>query len=218
MNDMNDMDELDETMECMCDNSFDMAQFFACGAPAVNRSKSPPKLRGAEKLRKTRRQQRAEYFEVAKTAVRLGDLATLSKLVSTQKQANWHAQHRGWSLLDEAVKCASAPMVQWLLDKGANPNTLFFNDQPHAVRLTRQPGWYFSPFATAIQMGHEEITLMLLARGAELSLPVDWLEDGKNITCRDLVEERGMWPCIESYLISQSVGTVVANTREKQRL
>ena len=215
---MDYMDELDETMECMCDNDFDLAQFFACGPAEVNRSKSGPRSGNAGNKRKTRRQQRMEDFETARSAVRIGDFAALSKLVTNEKQANWFAGQRGWCLLDEAVKYASVPMVQWLLAKGANPNTLFLDDQPYDFRQAPRPGMYFSPFAAAIRMGHEEIAVLLLARGARLSIPVLWFAEGVNTTCLELAETHGMSPCIEAYLISQSIGTVATTRRNTQRL
>lgn len=195
---------------------FDMA-LHAATASVVKRSKSDPSLRGAAGHRKTASQLRAEEFEAAKKAIKAQDFAALSKLVSTPKQANWHAEKQAWSLLDEAVKAQSMPMVEWLLDKGANPNTLFFQDRPYTVHKCPRPGMYFSPLATAIDMRYGDIVLLLLARGAKLSLPTVWLEEDDNVSCRELAEDRGMWPSIEAHLISQSVATTPA-TSNTQRL
>ena len=183
----------------------------------VQRSKNDSSRPVPAGHRKTNSELRAEDFESAKRAIRDEDVASLSKLVATPKQANWHAEKLAWSLLDEAVKANSVLMVQWLLDKGANPNTLFFQDQPCRVHKFPRPGMYFSPLAQAIDMRHEEIVLLLLARGAKLSLPTVWIEADDNVSCRELAEDRGMWPSIEAHLLSQSVASASA-TRNAPRL
>lgn len=186
-------------------------------ASPVQRSNSDSSRRVPAGHRKTSSELRAEDFEAAKRAIRNEDFASLSKLVATPKEANWHAEKLAWSLLDEAVKANSVLMVQWLLDKGANPNTLFFQDQPCRDHKFTRPGMYFSPLAQAIDMRHVEIVLLLLARGAKLSLPTVWLEADDNVSCRELAEDRGMWPSIEAHLISQSVAPASA-TRHAPRL
>ena len=186
-------------------------------ASPVQRSNSDSSRRVPAGHRKTNSELRAEDFEAAKRAIRNEDFASLSKLVATPKEANWHAEKLAWSLLDEAVKANSVLMVQWLLDKGANPNTLFFQDQPCRDHEFTRPGMYFSPLAQAIDMRHVEIVLLLLARGAKLSLPTVWLEADDNVSCRELAEDRGMWPSIEAHLISQSVAPASA-TRHAPRL
>ena len=83
--------------------------------------------------------------------MRQGNFVALSGLIKSPSQANWYASDTAWCLLDEAVKSGSVPMVKWLLEKGANPNTLFMNGKPYDIRKGIVRGWYFSPFASAMK-------------------------------------------------------------------
>lgn len=199
------MDDFDDLMECMCDDMADLKQLLACGSAEVNRSKSKAVNHGNGKTRLTRREQHANAFQEAKRAVRKEDFEALAALVKTEKQANWHASDVGWCLLDEAVKAGSVAMVQWLLEMGANPNTLFLNDKPYAHRKRIVSGWYFSPLASAIKFKDASIISLMLAHGADLSLPVIWHDEDDNMTCRDVAEEDGLWPTIEALMIGQSL-------------
>jgi len=181
---------------------------YAATASVVKRSTNNPCLRGPVGSHRTASRLRAEAFEAAKEAIRADDFAALSKLVSNPKQANWHAEKQAWSLLDEAVKNQSVPMVNWLLDKGANPNTLFLEDRPFAAHKRPRPGMYFSPLATAIDMRYLDIALLLLDRGAKLSLPTVWLEEDDNVSCRELAEDRGMWPSITAFFSKREAEAV----------
>ena len=112
-------------------------------------------------------------------------------------------------MLDEAVQTASIDSVRWLLDKGANPNTLFFQDKPCGANQKRKEGLYFSPFATAISNGKTEIVLLMLSRGADLNLPTVWCGDDDFQTCRDVAMESAVWSRIEAQLVGNAVPTVM---------
>lgn len=159
---------------------------------------------------KKRRSPQERAFKAAKAAVREGDLIALSRLVKKPSQANWYAHDCAWCLLDEAVKAGSVAMVQWLLEKGANPNTLFYRDKPYDRSQGVAPGFYFSPFASAIRNGDQQIVQLMLAHGADIDLPFVCEADGDYSTCRHIAEQHGMWPCIEAYLLGQAANAATA--------
>ena len=160
---------------------------------------------------------KARSVESALDAARKGDLPALAKLVTNAKAANWTRNGQGWSLLDAAVRSQSIETVRWLLDMGANPNTLFRLDAPHLLCHQLVPGWYFSPFATAIRKELHEIALLLVSRGASPELPIIVDKDGDITTCREAAIEMGVWPRIEACLIAKSM-SVVTTTNGAKRL
>lgn len=166
------------------------------------RSKSPARESGKGKPRRSP-QERA--FKAATKAVRAGNFVALSGLIKSPKQANWYASDRAWCLLDEAVKAGSKGMVKWLLENGANPNTLFLHDKPYDIRKGCVRGWYFSPFASAMKSQNIEMVSMMLAHGADLNLPVVWESLDDNTTCRDLAVQDGFWPSVEAIVIAQTL-------------
>ena len=180
----------------------DMAELLSCIGANETRCKSPVSESGRGKPRRSP-QERA--FKAAKKAVREGNIAVLNRLIKSPNQANWYACNTAWCLLDEAVKSGSATMVKWLLEKGANPNTLFMHDKPYDIRKGIVPGIYFSPFASAMNCQNEQMVSMMLAYGADLNLPVVWESLDDNTTCRDLAAEDGFWPSVEAIVIAQSL-------------
>lgn len=188
---------------------------FDAGKPATENKGGCRRNAGDGK--KTRRERQADSIEDALEAVRTEDFQTLTTLVTTPKQANWHSKKSAWCLLDVAVKQDSLTMVSWLLDKGANPNTLFFRDTLHSRRRF-EPGLYFSPFATAISNGQSDIALLLLERGASLDLPIVWCDADDFQSCRDLAIEKGLWPRMEAFLLTQSLASAAADTGRVRRL
>jgi hypothetical protein len=180
----------------------DFVELLSCIGANEARSRSPVSGSGKGK---PRRSPQARGFKAAKKAVREGDFVALSGLIKSPKQANWYASDRAWCLLDEAVKAGSATMVKWLLEKGANPNTLFMHDKPYDIRKGIVSGWYFSPFASAMKLQNMEMVSMMLAHGADLSLPVVWDSLDDNMTCRDLAVEDGFWPSVEAIVLAQSL-------------
>lgn len=154
---------------------------------------------------KSRRTPQERAFKAAKKAVRDDNFVALSMLIKSPKQANWYASDKAWCLLDEAVKAGSTTMVKWLLENGANPNTLFMHDKPYDIRKGVARGWYFSPFASAMKLQNEQMVSMMLAQGADLNLPVIWESPEDNTTCRDLAVTDGFWPTVEAIVIAQSL-------------
>jgi ankyrin repeat protein len=189
------------------------SELLPCLGADEARSKSPARESGRGKPRRSP-QERA--FKAAKKAVQEGNLNALSRLVKTASQANWYASDRAWCLLDEAVKSRSPAMVKWLLEKGANPNTLFFRDKQYDLSKGVVPGGYFSPFATAISNAEKQIVELMLDHGADINLPVVYEDESDHTTCRDLAQESGIWPWIEAYLIGKAVGDTEAASHAKR--
>jgi len=145
-----------------------------------------PKLTRAESNQRIRQ---------AIDAIQKGDLQTLSSLVHTRAQANWLAPDRqGMALLSHAVESKHPQIVQWLLENGANPNTLFF--ERRLVRLDEDQGYaegrYWSPLLSAIGMRQVVSIALLLEHGADLGLPVsvDYTYECDN--CEDLLFRFGL--------------------------
>ena len=194
------MSKLDDLLVSLM--GMDMVELLSCLGANEARSKSTVRESGKVKPRRTP-QERA--FKAAKKAVREGNLVALSRLIKSPKQANWYASDKAWCLLDEAVKAGSTAMVKWLLEKGANPNTLFMHEKPYDIRKGIVPGWYFSPFATAMNYQNEQMVSMMLSHGADLNLPIVWESLDDNTTCRDLAVDDGFWPSVEAIVIAQSL-------------
>jgi len=109
-------------------------------------------------------------IRAAFSAIHDGDLARLSAIVRTKRQANWLSPSRlGWSLLDAAVAKRAASTVEFLLSKGADPNTLFRGRI--RVRVAVEDGEYWSPLFRAILYQDAEIVSLFLDAGASLNLP-----------------------------------------------
>lgn len=167
---------------------------------------------------KKRRSPQERSFKAARKAVRECNIQALKRLVKTPAQANWYSSERAWCLLDEAVKSGSAAMVQWLLEKGANPNTLFFQDKPYDLSEGLESGLYYSPFASAIASGDKQLIQLMLTHGADIDLPVHYVKENIDVeevedqeeayltTCRELAQQHGIWPWIEGLIIGQAVG------------
>jgi hypothetical protein len=168
--------------------------------------------------RKSSKERLRQDIEAAIEAIKRDDLNALSKLVKTAKQANWRRKDRPWSLLDQAVSSRSFSMVKWLVEKGANPNTVFFRDKPCDDRKGLCPGMYFSPFASAISFNQMEIALFLFASGADINIPMYRCSVEGLTTCRDVAEYLGLWSYMEAHLISQAVGANAAHARNCKRL
>ena len=151
----------------------------------------------------TPKQQQRMVINTAINAIRVGDLAALARLVTTKYQANWHRPGQALCLLDEAVSSESVAILGWLLDMGACPNTLFFEDRPIAMHKARKLGVYFSPLAAAIHIEQTEMVILMLRKGASLDLPLCIRKGMKCTTCRDKLMRSGIWPAIEAYLIER---------------
>lgn len=163
-----------------------------------------PEKRKNGRSKTTKHTPQVKQVEKAFDAIKRGDLAGLVKAVATADQANWIRQGKAWCLLDEAVRCQSLPLVAWLLNKGANPNTLFRYDHLHSHLLDSViPGLYFSPLAAALRGGLEDIVVLLLTHGASLRLPIWYDVSAGLVTCEDMAVEGGLWPRIEAFLIAQ---------------
>lgn len=210
---MNDIFELNE---CVCENIEDLDHLLACGIEDAMRSKSRSILPKLDKQRLTRREQQVQWFEMAKQAVRMGDPWLLGSMIKTPKQANGYASDTAWSLLDEAVKVSSSQSVKWLLQHGANPNTLFWRDKLYDHRKGVEPGWYFSPFASAIRLQNQEVIKLMMGYGADLNLPVVCAGDRTITTCGGMAKDCGMWPQIEAILISQSLPATTASSNTQR--
>lgn len=104
-------------------------------------------------------------------AVATGDIPLLSKIVRTRREANWRLSNRGWSLLDQAVQSRQHAVAAWLLDRGADPNTIFLDDRGISGKHAVGEGWYFSPFASAVSEKDAEMTALFLKAGASRLLP-----------------------------------------------
>ena len=151
----------------------------------------------------TNKQRMVANIESAFRAVRDCDMATLTRLVRTPKEANWFRPGWAWCLLDEAVRAKSASTADWLCQQGADPNTLFFSDRLIALNRASKPGMYFSPFAASISDCLDDLVLVMLKHGASLDMP--YLIDGRDVsTCGDLAKLKGAWPTVESFLIGQA--------------
>lgn len=151
-------------------------------------------------------------------AVRQGDHAAATSLIRTPAAANYRLPDRGWCLLDEAVKAGSVAMVQLLLSRGANPNTLFLNDQPFAPVSPYPDGLYFSPFATAINEGKLDIFELLLRHGASLDLPYWGHQNGAPHTCLDLAMDSEFWPQLEASMLAVEVAAKSGSSSVSKRL
>lgn len=98
------------------------------------------------------------------------DIQELESLIKTRNQANMNYRDQPKSLLCKAV-CINRPnLVQVLLAKGANPNTLFNGSQRVSSSYDGE-GWFFSPLATAVRNEYFEITMILIQSGAKIDLP-----------------------------------------------
>ncbi len=122
----------------------------------------------------TRAQINQRIWQAIKAA-QSGDLQTLSTLVQTRAQANWLSPDRqGMALLSHAVESKQPAVVKWLLEKGANPNTLFF--ERRIVKLKEGEyygeGRYYSPLLAAISLREVESIALLLEHGADTDLPI----------------------------------------------
>ena len=121
------------------------------------------------------------------------DVATLQKLVLTRAHANWVTPNRqGKSLLCGAVFTKSTEATKWLLEKGADPNTLFAHKR--RIKLSDATKWsiYESPFAQAIHQRDVEIIAAFLDHGASLSIP-ETLHTYHGVTdCGGLLEAIGL--------------------------
>jgi hypothetical protein len=199
------MSDLETLLACLLGDDFE--DMVACFGADAERAKSqvcnPVNA-------KARRSPQERAFKAAKRAVREGDFAALGKMIKSPRQANWYASDRAWCLLDEAIKSGSLAMVQWLLERGANPNTLFRGDRLYDLSLGPVTGIYFSPFASAISAGSQQMVECMLAYGADINLPVVYEDDDDNTTCAYLAEKFGMWPCVEAFLIGQSASAAEA--------
>lgn len=162
-------------------------------------------------------QERIKVKKAFKAAKR-GDLVALKKLIKNSVQANWLDDKGLLCLLDQAVFSESLPAVEWLLDMGADPCTLFRHDGLHPVGTPYTPGMYFSPFASAISLETPDIALLLLQRGASLDLPTLCLSDGGGMTCRQHAENTGRWPALEAWLISQAAKPAGSGSKRSPRL
>lgn len=159
---------------------------------------------------------KTKKVESALAAARRGDVAALAELVTSASAANWKRQEQGWSLLDAAVRSESFETVKWLLDMGANPNTLFRYDHLCQPSEPLDPGLYFSPFATAIHSGLHDIALLMFCRGASLDLPIV-VESADNLTtCRDEAIGTGFAAQVEAYLLSQDTPLATGATNPKR--
>lgn len=149
-------------------------------------------------------------------AVREGDAEKLSRLVRMPKQANWRLPERAWCLLDEAVKSGSLAMVEWLVNHGANANTIVVDDRLFSAGDLCAPVLYFSPLATAIHDGKMEIAEFLLRNGAALDAPCWSFADGARQTCFDMAVALGLWPQLEATLIASGALQAAAIQRPKR--
>jgi hypothetical protein len=162
---------------------------------------------------------------MAIAATQVGDLQTLSALVHTRAQANWLSpDRRGWSLLSMAVLFGQTAIVKWLLEQGANPNTLFFEDRLIAFPSDNKyaEGAYNSPLVIAIDSQDVEVIALLLEHGASVDLPV-FLHHTFEMCCREVLFSSGLEGPVkarrEAIQIAKSVGaTATQNTAGKARL
>lgn len=162
----------------------------------------------------TNKQRQVANIESAFKAIRDGDMATLTRLVRMPKEANWYREGWSWCLLDEAVRAQSVPMADWLCQRGADPNTLFFSDRRISLNRATKPGMYFSPFVASISSCLDDLMLVMLTHGASLDMPYV-IDGGEVSTCRDLAREKGAWPIVESFVIGRSTrnpAQVIATT------
>lgn len=137
-------------------------------------------------------------------AIEAGDMKKLVTLVRNRSEANWTRVGQGWSLLDAAVLFKRYDAASWLLNRGANPNTLFSFDEPILPSEATADGMYFSPLASAISEGDATLVKLLIDAGADLSLP-KIVEGDERLTCWDaLLEDRSLMAKIERHLLSKA--------------
>ncbi|SDW49935.1 hypothetical protein SAMN05518669_101802 [Variovorax sp. YR634] len=122
------------------------------------------------------------------------DVATLEQVVLTRAQANWVTPNRqGQSLLCCAVIKKSTEAIHWLLEKGADPNTLF--EGKRRISPADATDWpvYESPFAGAIRMRDVGVIAAFLDHGALLSLPHNYfLSFHGGANCGNLLNATGL--------------------------
>ena len=109
--------------------------------------------------------------EGAFDAIKTGCIEHLPQLVHSRKEANWTMPKLGWCLLDEAVKARRYEAVRWLLDHGADPNSLFYDDRRVIPKKIMGEGYYFSPMGSAVQLRDANMLFLLVQAGGDLSLP-----------------------------------------------
>lgn len=123
-------------------------------------------------------------------AISRGDLQALSSSILTRSDANLlDPDWPGMALLSHAVESRQPQIVKWLLEKGANPNTLFFNGHfvKYELKEACAEGHYRSPLARAIELGEVQSIALLLNHGAELDLPVlVGKSKSSSLSCGDL--------------------------------
>jgi hypothetical protein len=140
-------------------------------------------------------------------AASINNVTTLAQIVLTRAQANWLTPDRqGMSLLCNAVYYQSTDAIKWLLEKGADPNTLFENKRRirHADAIGDES--YISPFYDAIRSHNIEIIAAFLDHGALLSLrcPFPWEKD-----CGDLLDRRGLSQAVNAYREKKHLAQVI---------
>jgi ankyrin repeat protein len=106
-------------------------------------------------------------------ALARSDLTALSNLGLTPEEINSPTSDNSFHLpLMHAVLKSSPTLVNWCLNNGANPNTLFDDNGPvlHS-KISFRAGLYYSPLGMAITDLNVEIVALLLEAGADLNLP-----------------------------------------------
>lgn len=139
--------------------------------------------------------------DIAFDAARRGDLETLKRCIRKPSEANWLHPENMWVMLDAAVLSKSANAVRFLLDAGADPNSMFLNGELMHWPADVGDGWFFSPFASAICDDDPAMVMAFLDAGADLDLPT-WIDqrEGIFLTCRNLLEDRpDLAACVERH-------------------
>jgi hypothetical protein len=145
----------------------------------------------------------------ALNAIKAGNLKRLETLILSKADANLTLPKRSWSLLDEAVGCEKHDIAKWLLDHGANPNTLHVS--PGLLRrmgmpIHIEPELYFSPLASAIEKEDVQMVRIFLDAGADLNLP-KYSFPGHISTCHDALNEKpALRAKVEALAISAPLG------------
>lgn len=149
----------------------------------------------------------SEFVAKCMEAIEDDNSITLGGIVKTDEQANLQLpscpRH---DLLVHAVRHRSHGAVELLLDRGANPNVVFCDCERIDDYESLLEGHYVSALMLAVNLSEAGLVQLLLARGADLHLPIFVFADGMVETCGDRIDSSGtpaMRAAAEKWLLQQ---------------
>lgn len=150
------------------------------------------------------------------------DSIILGRIVQTDEQANWQLPScPRYDLLVHAVRNRSHRTVELLLDRGANPNVVFCDCERIDDYESLLEGHYVSALMLAVNLSEGGLVQLLLARGADLNLPIFVFPDGNVETCGDRIDSSGnpaMRAAAEKWQMQQEVADDELGDAEPSRL